>query len=173
MANVNCETENVRSTEAMAAGDRPAICRLPFVNLHRGRTQRRRRGNAVLDMALVLPILLAVAFGTIEYGYFFFVKHTLQAAAREGARRAILSGSNSTDVTNAVSQVMTAAGFDSTDYTLAPVTPGNWATANSGTDVTVTVRATWGTIGVQPLPDAMGGIAADRTLQGRTVMRKE
>src|SRR4051812_13398788 len=49
-----------------------------------------RRGNAVMEMALVLPILLALSFGTVEFGYFFYVKHTLQGAARDGARQAIL-----------------------------------------------------------------------------------
>ena len=50
-----------------------------------GSQRRRRRGSAVLDAALVFPILLSLTFGAIEYGYYFFVKNTLQGAAREGA----------------------------------------------------------------------------------------
>ena len=48
-----------------------------------------RCGSALLDAALVLPILLSLMFGTVEYGHFFYWKHTLQGAAREGARTAI------------------------------------------------------------------------------------
>ena len=51
--------------------------------------RRARRGNAVLETALVLPILLALSFGLVEFGYFFYVKHNMQGAAREGARVAI------------------------------------------------------------------------------------
>lgn len=172
MANVNCEMENVKTTGSTATGRLASICRLPFALFHRGK-RPRRRGNAVLDMALVLPILLAVAFGTVEYGYFFFVKHTLQGAAREGARRAIVSGATATDVNNAVAAVMSAAGFNNSSYAAPTISPSNWTSASAGTDITVTVSATWGTIGIQPLPDTMGGISASRTLQGTTVMRKE
>lgn len=131
-----------------------------------------RRGNAVLDMALVLPILLSVAFGTVEYGYYFFVKNTLQGASREGARRAIVSGATLPLVTTAVNNAMSAGGFPTNKYTVA-VSPSTWATDPAGTDITVTVSATWSTIGIQPLPDAMGGINGAKTFNGRTVMRKE
>ena len=61
-----------------------------------------RRGNALLDAALVLPILLSLTFGTVEYGYFFFVKHSLQGAAREGCRVGIVPSSDNTQVSQAV-----------------------------------------------------------------------
>ena len=34
--------------------------------------RHRRPGSSVLDMALVLPILLALSFGTVEFGYYLF-----------------------------------------------------------------------------------------------------
>ena len=49
------------------------------VLLDRGRRLRRRRGGALIEAALVMPILLGLCFGMVEFGYFFFVKHTLQA----------------------------------------------------------------------------------------------
>src|SRR3954452_6578039 len=78
----------------------------------------RRPGNAVVEAALVLPVLLALAFGTVEFGHFFYCKHTLQGAARDGARVAILSSSTNTSVTTAVANTMTAAGFTSTQYSV-------------------------------------------------------
>ena len=45
------------------------------------KNQVRRRGSAVLDAALVFPILISLTFGCIEFGDFFYVKHTLQGAA--------------------------------------------------------------------------------------------
>ncbi|MGC4033821.1 MAG: pilus assembly protein [Tepidisphaeraceae bacterium] len=44
----------------------------------------RRRGSAVLDAALVFPVLLSLTFGCVEFGHYFYIKHTLQGAAREG-----------------------------------------------------------------------------------------
>src|ERR1700733_7095028 len=41
----------------------------------------RRRGGAILEAALVLPALVLLTFGGIEFGDYFFVKHTLDAAA--------------------------------------------------------------------------------------------
>src|SRR4051812_25144209 len=117
---------------------------------------RRRRGNAVVEAALVLPILLALAFGTIEFGHFFYCKHTFQGAARDGARVAILSSSTNTSVTTAVANTMTAAGFTSAQYSVAITNTSNVAiadirTATTGTAVKVNVSATWGTIGIRPM----------------------
>ncbi len=129
----------------------------------------RRRGNAVLDMALVMPVLLYLAFGTVEFGYYFYVKHTMQGAAREGARAAIVSGATSSDVTTAVSGVMTAAGFASTKYSTPAVSPSGWTSSTSGTAITVTVSSTWSQIGITP--SMMIGSA--KQVVGTAVMRKE
>ena len=134
---------------------------------------KNRSGGAVLEMCLVLPILLALAFGTVEVGYFFFVKHSIQGAAREGARAAIVPGATAQQVTNAISNSLTAAGLNGVSYTTtitdANDTPINVATAPAGTSVKVSVSMMWGNVGVRPL----GLLAADKTVRGATVMRKE
>ena len=45
-------------------------------NLHipESRRIRFRSGNAVLDMALVMPLLIGLTFGACEYGYALYVK---------------------------------------------------------------------------------------------------
>jgi len=53
----------------------------------------RARGAAVVEFAVVLPLLLTILFGIIEYGWVFMVRQTLQTSAREGARIAILQTS--------------------------------------------------------------------------------
>jgi Flp pilus assembly protein TadG len=53
------------------------------------RLNRRRQkdsGAAAVEFALLLPILLLVTLGAIDWGYFFFVKQRVVNAAREGAR---------------------------------------------------------------------------------------
>jgi hypothetical protein len=59
----------------------------------RGRRSERARGAAVVEFAVVLPLLLTILFGIIEYGWVFMVRQTLQTSAREGCRIAILQTS--------------------------------------------------------------------------------
>jgi Flp pilus assembly protein TadG len=147
-----------------------SCCSRPF----RRASFRNRSGNAVLDMALVMPVLIYLTFGACEYGYALYVKHSLQAAAREGARAAIVSGAAATDVQTAVDNSMLAAGFAQATYTRPPtVSPSGWASSAAGTTIQVTVSTTWGTIGVHLLPTAMGGIGSSKAMSGSTTMRKE
>jgi Flp pilus assembly protein TadG len=137
-------------------------------------TRRARRGSAIMDAALVFPILISLTFGSIEFGHFFFTKHTFQGAAREGARSGITPGATNTDVTTAVGQTMTAAGFSSGQYTVQIRNAGDTAnldvsTATAGTGILVKVYAAWGTVGIRPL----GLIGTSKNVQGQTVMRKE
>src|SRR4051812_2428805 len=125
--------------------------------------RRRWRGSAVLDAALVFPILLSLTFGTVEYGYYFYVKHTLQGAAREGARAAITPGSTNTTMTAAVTNAMTAAGLQNSGYTTTPL-PSDVSTVATGQPVKVTVSCTWGTVGAGFRP--LGLIGTNKTVSG-------
>lgn len=44
------------------------------------------QGNAAVEFGLVLPLLLALLLGMIDYGDVYFTKLTITNAAREGAR---------------------------------------------------------------------------------------
>lgn len=48
----------------------------------------------MIEFALVLPILVILVFGIIEFGRAFNTQISLQSAVREGAREAALGGSN-------------------------------------------------------------------------------
>jgi Flp pilus assembly protein TadG len=48
------------------------------------------RGVAAVEFALLLPILLLLTLGAIDWGYFFYVKQRIVNAAREGARAGTL-----------------------------------------------------------------------------------
>ena len=53
------------------------------------------RGQAMVEFALVAPIFFLLLFAIIEGGRFIFYYETLNNATREGARYAIVHGSNS------------------------------------------------------------------------------
>lgn len=49
---------------------------------------RDRDGTAAVELALVLPILLALMFGAFELGNFFLSEHVVDKAVRDAARYA-------------------------------------------------------------------------------------
>jgi len=58
----------------------------------------QRRGAALVEMALVLPIFLTVVFGIVEFGRAMMVSQMITNSAREGARMAVISGNTNADV---------------------------------------------------------------------------
>ena len=149
---------------------------VPAAATVRRRRQRglRRVGNATLEMVFALGILLNLTFGTIEFGHFFFVKNTLQGAAREGARASISAAATNAEVTSAVNSSLTAAGFNTASYTIrirnsTDTADVNVATVAAGSSILVKVSGTWGTVGLRPL----GLISSTKVVLGTAVMRKE
>jgi Flp pilus assembly protein TadG len=51
---------------------------------------REERGAAIVEMALVLPLLLALLMGILVYGQYFMLAHSVQQAANDGARASII-----------------------------------------------------------------------------------
>ena len=45
-----------------------------FIRHRVGSSARRRRGVAVVELAVVLPLLLALVFGIIEFGWVFMIR---------------------------------------------------------------------------------------------------
>src|SRR5688572_16886512 len=64
------------------------------------RTERwsSARGAELIEFALVLPLMLLLLLGTVDFGLLFQRYHVVTNAAREGARVAVLPGYASADV---------------------------------------------------------------------------
>ncbi len=103
------------------------------MGLKRSGTGTRRRGAALVEFAVVTPVLLAILFGIMEFGQLFRVRQTAQHAAREGCRMAVLQStakpysSSSSPVYQRISEIMTAGGVAFTGGMLSVTedTPGN------------------------------------------------
>jgi Flp pilus assembly protein TadG len=79
--------------------------------LRRGRSAR---GAELIELALVLPIMLLMFAAIVDFALLFQRFLTLNNAAREGARIAVLPGYTQTDVQNRVTQyVRQGIGDDS------------------------------------------------------------
>jgi hypothetical protein len=48
------------------------------------------KGTTLVEFALVVPLFILLSFGIIDFGWYFFVEHTLQYATREGMRLALV-----------------------------------------------------------------------------------
>jgi len=78
----------------------------------RGGGEACRRGGAVtLELALTLSILFSICYGMIEFGYYFYVKNTMEGAAREGCRAAIVTGATIAAANSAVENQLQVANL--------------------------------------------------------------
>lgn len=133
-----------------------------------------RWGSATLELSLTLMILLNITYGTIEFGQYFYVKNQLQGAAREGVRASITSGAVQSDITSAVSGVMTLAGMQGSGYTVTVKVNNavaNISTAKTGDTVGVTVQCTWSNVALKYRPYSL--IGDTKVVVGSAAMRKE
>jgi Flp pilus assembly protein TadG len=55
-----------------------------------------RRGQALVEFSLILPVFLVMMMGVIDVGRAIWAQNSLAAAAREGARFAIVHGGTAT-----------------------------------------------------------------------------
>ena len=81
--------------------------------LTRLRKLNSERGSQIVEGALVLPLLLLVVLGILDFGLLFWRFESVTNAAREGARVAILQGYDQADVELRVEQFLDDAGLDS------------------------------------------------------------
>ncbi len=73
--------------------------------------QASERGQAILEMALILPVLLLIVLGTLEFGFVMDHKLTLQYASREASRvgAALADGGGSPGCVTVDHEVIAAA----------------------------------------------------------------
>ncbi|MEZ5407593.1 MAG: pilus assembly protein [Acidimicrobiales bacterium] len=96
------------------------------------------RGAVLAEFALIVPVLVMILFGIIQFGFAISRAQAVEAAAREGGRLASLSSTTQTDIVNRVGATLAGALGDTTPTVL--VEPGPCA-GREGQSVTVTVTA--------------------------------
>jgi Flp pilus assembly protein TadG len=119
------------------------------------------RGASAVEFGLIVPILLILVLGIVEFGHAFQVQGTLSAAAREGARAMALRN----DQAQAKDAVQEAASALSPGITDAQITisPDACPAGTSTTNVTLTID--------YPMPFLTGFFGASIDLTGTGVMR--
>lgn len=122
------------------------------------------RGNAVLEFALVFPILLLVVFGITEFGRAWMTVNVISGAAREGCRLAVVTEPNVPAVQTRVTEVCNAAGITPSTIIVTPPDPND-----PQRRVTVTVETNFTVIPGRVL----GTFSGTFPLRGTTTMRHE
>jgi Flp pilus assembly protein TadG len=93
-------------------------------------------GQALVEMAMVLPILIAVVLGIAQFGVAYNNYVTLTDATRAGARKAAVSRFVGDAGASAVATVKSSATNLTASKLSVSVTSTNWTVP--GSDVTVT-----------------------------------
>jgi Flp pilus assembly protein TadG len=104
---------------------------------------RDDRATAVVEFAIIFPLLIILIFGMVDFGRAFFLRNNLVAAVREGARMGAtpLTGCASTAaIRTRVRQYVTAFGGTTLTDAQIPVaylyTDGTTSNCSSGTQAT-------------------------------------
>ena len=117
----------------------------------------RDRGAAAVEFALIVPVLILLIFGSIEFGLYVQALTMTENAAREGVRLGSLVGSTGITATQVQTQVKAAAlnamgsvGITNQDAQVTCTKPDGsscdttiGAAGSAGSTIKVTVTATF------------------------------
>lgn len=140
--------------------------------------RQRRRGAAMVEMALVLPLFMMVVLGIIEFGRAMMVSQLVTNSAREATRLAIIDGATNATVSQWVKDFLVqSCGVAANDVTVSitvTAATGNPNPANeignaSARDlVTINVAVPFNKVSYIP-----GNYLAGKNLTAQSAMRHE
>ncbi|MBL0916316.1 MAG: pilus assembly protein [Sphingopyxis sp.] len=101
------------------------------------RLRRNERAAAIVEMALVLPLFIALVMGILVYGQYFMLAHAVQQSANDGARAAIVG------LDPADRRSIATRAVDRSMASISGFSPASRAVAVSETSEAVTVAVTY------------------------------
>jgi Flp pilus assembly protein TadG len=122
------------------------------------------RGQAVVEFAVILPVLLLILFAILQFGVVFNNYIQVTAAAREGARKAAVSrslGTSSAETAATTAAKNAAPGLNQSNITVS--FPGS-PTFAQGSDVSVQVTYPY-SISIIGLVVASGNLSSTTTMR--------
>jgi Flp pilus assembly protein TadG len=123
---------------------------------------RTERGATAVEFALIVPLLIVLVLGIVEFGHAFQVQGTLSAAAREGVRLMALQNDPAA-ARAAVRNAATSLKPGITDAQIV-ISPASCPVLNGGsTSVRLTIT--------YPMPYLTGFFGTGLDLTGTGVMR--
>ena len=104
-----------------------------------------RSGAAMVEAALVLPVLVLLIFGFMEMARMGMAFQLITNAAIQSCRIAVINGYTQADVTTRAQSILASGGIAPNSYTLA-TTPANVTTTHHGDAVTVSISVPYSNI---------------------------
>jgi len=102
--------------------------------------RHQRTGAAVIEMAICLPVLFLLVFGTVELTGSIFLKQTLTSAAHEGALFGMKVGSSEQDIIDRVELILEGRNLGNTCTVSVSPTGEAFDAMLSGDSFTVSVN---------------------------------
>ncbi len=128
-------------------------------------TRNAQAGVALIETAFILPLLLVLCMGMLDFGRAFHMKSVLDQAAREGARIAVVTSPDPDLVTLKVNEVLASSGVAASSVQVTGPDAAHMVT------VTVSATFTFVTPGIFALVN--GDYGNTIPMSGQTVMRFE
>jgi Flp pilus assembly protein TadG len=80
-----------------------------------GRPRTCRRGQALVEFVLVIPLLLLLVFGLMDFARAWSAHHSIADAAREGARLLVVRDADYAGADAAIRQTLAAARLNTSE----------------------------------------------------------
>jgi Flp pilus assembly protein TadG len=131
-----------------------------------------QKGAAAVEFAFVLPILMVLVFGTIEFGVLFYNKAMITNASREGARSGIVfapTRPTDTDISSVV-DTYCATSLITFGTASSPATTVSRAGSDPGDSLTVNVTYHYDFL---LLPNLIETLTPGLDITAQTIMRFE
>ncbi|MDP4182990.1 MAG: pilus assembly protein [Bacillota bacterium] len=125
---------------------------------------KKKQGQAIVETALVLPIVLLILMGIIDFGLMFNNYLVLNNASREGARKAAVGGSD-VEISSLVTDLTSNMDGSKLSMTIYP----SESLRKRGDQVSVTVE--YDNVLITPVISAL--LNKKIHLKAKTVMRVE
>jgi len=145
-----------------------------FRRQNQSQVRRDRRGATVVEFAFVAPLIFLFVFASIEFGRAFMAIHSLEGAASDGCRAAVVAGADTADVNTAVTAALQGAGISG--YTVNVSSDGSPLTSSAQfgsveqwAAITVTVSVPYSSVSWLPIP----GYLPSFTLQSTATLPRE
>lgn len=81
-----------------------------------------QRGQALVELALVIPLIMTLLLGIVEFGRIYTAQLTLNNAVRAGARAASV-GDDDVSINNQVTNICLTNSLTSAELTINDITP--------------------------------------------------
>ena len=133
---------------------------------------RGEAGASAVEFAIILPVLLLLIFGIIEFGFAIYDKTMITHASREGARAGIVFRVpvvTDDEIVNVVNNYLsdTLITFGGSNSATVTVTRAGY---NAGDPLKVTVAYTYTSL---MLPDLVATLSREFNMVAETTMRME